>query len=241
MVCIFCLTNNHKDHQHIAISEAQRDMHNHIQKILDDGKNEANKCYETISCLRGVLTDLRSKHDSARHELQSFFRSFMKLCDRTYNEAVKDLDAIHLHQQRKAKLLMQEIEDFSKKIGNSCKSAKQILMEGYSPVVQDLQPMQPIDTQILRENVEENPFQMALNDFHQKMEFKLDDFAASFGRFSALTSDFKRIPLPINIKSKFGKLGSFIGEFDGPVGFCVDSNDDIVIADKKNHRVQVFC
>lgn len=241
MVCIFCLTNEHKNHQHIAISEAERDKHNHIQQILDNGKNEANKCYETISCLREVLSDLRSKHESARHELKSFFQSFMKLCDKIYNEAVNELDAIHFQQQRKTKLLVQEIEDFSKKIGNSCKSAKQTLMEGYSPVFPDQQPVQPIDTKISRENVERNPFQMVLNDFHEKMELKFDEFAGSFDRFSSLTSDFKRTPLSINIKSKFGKLGNFIGEFDGPVGFCLDSNDDIVIADKKNHRVQVFC
>ena len=39
---------------------------------------------------------------------------------------------------------------------------------------------------------------------------------------------------------EFGGKGSHTGEFDGPVGICVDDNGVVYVADCKNKRVQVF-
>ena len=38
----------------------------------------------------------------------------------------------------------------------------------------------------------------------------------------------------------FGKQGSELGQFDGPIGVSVDSDGLIYIADGNNHRIQVF-
>lgn len=132
MVCIFCLTSErHKYHEHISISQAQDDMRNRTQKMLDNAKDQTNRCYETISCLREVLTELRIKYEIARHELM--VSSFQDVCmffsSRNYNDAAKDLDAIYLEEQRKTKSYMHDLRVYSSNLGNSCKSAKKALME----------------------------------------------------------------------------------------------------------------
>lgn len=44
---------------------------------------------------------------------------------------------------------------------------------------------------------------------------------------------------PMQIRCKFGQLGSSQGQFNSPHGFCLGCDEDIVVADTNNHRVQV--
>lgn len=42
------------------------------------------------------------------------------------------------------------------------------------------------------------------------------------------------------IRCKFGQLGPGKGQFNSPHGFCLGVDEDIVVADTNNHRIQVF-
>lgn len=42
------------------------------------------------------------------------------------------------------------------------------------------------------------------------------------------------------VRAKFGQLGPSKGQFNSPHGFCMGLDEDIVVADTNNHRVQVF-
>lgn len=44
---------------------------------------------------------------------------------------------------------------------------------------------------------------------------------------------------PMQIRCKFGQLGPSKGQFNSPHGFCLGTDEDIVVADTNNHRVQV--
>jgi len=44
----------------------------------------------------------------------------------------------------------------------------------------------------------------------------------------------------MQIRCKFGQLGPGKGQFNSPHGFCLGIDEDIVVADTNNHRVQVF-
>lgn len=44
----------------------------------------------------------------------------------------------------------------------------------------------------------------------------------------------------MQIRSKFGSLGSQTNQFSSPHGFCLGVNEEIVIADTNNHRICVF-
>lgn len=44
----------------------------------------------------------------------------------------------------------------------------------------------------------------------------------------------------MQIRCKFGQLGPGKGQFNSPHGFCLGPDEDIVVADTNNHRVQVF-
>jgi hypothetical protein len=45
----------------------------------------------------------------------------------------------------------------------------------------------------------------------------------------------------MQIGCKFGQLGPGKGQFNSPHGFCLGTADeDIVVADTNNHRIQVF-
>lgn len=41
-------------------------------------------------------------------------------------------------------------------------------------------------------------------------------------------------------RCKFGQLGPGKGQFNSPHGFCLGIDEDIVVADTNNHRIQVF-
>ena len=45
----------------------------------------------------------------------------------------------------------------------------------------------------------------------------------------------------MQIRCKFGQLGQGRGQFNAPHGFCLGGRDEeIVVADTHNHRIQVF-
>ena len=41
-------------------------------------------------------------------------------------------------------------------------------------------------------------------------------------------------------RCKFGQLGPGKGQFNSPHGFCLGMEEDIVVADTNNHRIQIF-
>ncbi|KAK0080316.1 hypothetical protein PV325_014163 [Microctonus aethiopoides] len=45
---------------------------------------------------------------------------------------------------------------------------------------------------------------------------------------------------PMQIRSKFGQLGPSKGQFNSPHGFCLGTDEDIIVADTNNHRIQIF-
>ncbi|XP_076252618.1 E3 ubiquitin-protein ligase meiotic P26 isoform X2 [Rhynchophorus ferrugineus] len=45
---------------------------------------------------------------------------------------------------------------------------------------------------------------------------------------------------PMQIRCKFGQLGPSKGQFNSPHGFCLGLDEDIIVADTNNHRIQVF-
>ncbi|KAJ8297904.1 hypothetical protein KUTeg_024435 [Tegillarca granosa] len=44
----------------------------------------------------------------------------------------------------------------------------------------------------------------------------------------------------MQIRCKFGQLGPGKGQFNSPHGFCLGSDEDIIVADTNNHRIQIF-
>lgn len=44
----------------------------------------------------------------------------------------------------------------------------------------------------------------------------------------------------MQIRCKFGQLGPGKGQFNSPHGFCLGVEEDIIVADTNNHRIQVF-
>lgn len=44
----------------------------------------------------------------------------------------------------------------------------------------------------------------------------------------------------MQIRTKFGTLGSSKSQFNSPHGFCLGCNEEIIVADTNNHRIQVF-
>ncbi|XP_012286456.1 B-box type zinc finger protein ncl-1 isoform X2 [Orussus abietinus] len=45
---------------------------------------------------------------------------------------------------------------------------------------------------------------------------------------------------PMQVRSKFGQLGPSKGQFNSPHGFCLGTDEDIIVADTNNHRIQIF-
>lgn len=46
--------------------------------------------------------------------------------------------------------------------------------------------------------------------------------------------------LPMHIRSKFGQMGPGLGMFNMPHGFCLGLNEEIIVADTYNNRIQVI-
>lgn len=45
---------------------------------------------------------------------------------------------------------------------------------------------------------------------------------------------------PMHIRCKFGSLGPSKGQFNAPHGFCLGLDEEIIVADTNNHRIQIF-
>ena len=45
--------------------------------------------------------------------------------------------------------------------------------------------------------------------------------------------------MAMQVRLKFGSVGSGKGQFSSPHGFCLGCDEDIVVADTNNHRIQV--
>lgn len=60
----------------------------------------------------------------------------------------------------------------------------------------------------------------------------------STGTFSSSRSPNPK-QTPMQIRSKFGQLGPSKGQFNSPHGFCLGTDEDIIVADTNNHRIQV--
>ena len=43
----------------------------------------------------------------------------------------------------------------------------------------------------------------------------------------------------MDVRLKFGCLGTGKSQFNAPHGFCLGSEEDIIVADTNNHRIQV--
>lgn len=44
----------------------------------------------------------------------------------------------------------------------------------------------------------------------------------------------------MQIRTKFGVLGSGKAQFNSPHGFCLGIDEEIIVADTNNHRIQIF-
>ncbi|XP_059618821.1 brain tumor protein [Phlebotomus argentipes] len=45
---------------------------------------------------------------------------------------------------------------------------------------------------------------------------------------------------PMQIRCKFGSLGASKGQFNSPHGFCLGVDEEIIVADTNNHRIEIF-
>lgn len=45
---------------------------------------------------------------------------------------------------------------------------------------------------------------------------------------------------PMQIRCKFGSLGASKGQFNSPHGFCLGIDEEIIVADTNNHRIEIF-
>lgn len=45
---------------------------------------------------------------------------------------------------------------------------------------------------------------------------------------------------PMHIRFKFGSLGPSRVQFNSPHGFCLGVDEEIIVADTNNHRIEVF-
>ncbi|XP_023174459.1 E3 ubiquitin-protein ligase TRIM33 isoform X2 [Drosophila hydei] len=71
--------------------------------------------------------------------------------------------------------------------------------------------------------------EMSLNNFHA---------VAQPGTTSVVTGRNKATPM--QIRCKFGSLGTAKGQFNSPHGFCLGVDEEIIVADTNNHRIEVF-
>lgn len=43
----------------------------------------------------------------------------------------------------------------------------------------------------------------------------------------------------MSVRCKYGQLGSAKGQFNSPHGFCLGNDEEVIVADTNNHRIQV--
>lgn len=56
---------------------------------------------------------------------------------------------------------------------------------------------------------------------------------------SNLASSGRGKATPMQIRCKFGSLGASKGQFNSPHGFCLGVDEEIIVADTNNHRIEV--
>lgn len=271
--CIFCMTKYHSGHPFDTTTEAETVMRNDVQRLLDDAKDKTNQGYEKIFCLLEMIAKLRNEHKEAQDSLHSTFDSFMKFFNKSYHDAAEEINEIYSLQETRVKKLLQDIETYNASISNSCKTAKQLLMESDKNSMTILREFLPVQLSVLNEytlisftqNVVPMPegktFQMVVDDFHQNMKFSLEEFSSFLGGKSTTFPDLSKgqskgpmlptganfelgerikIPwLPISKLNQCGGLGRLDGEFASPTDLCLGPDDEIIIADQNNHRIQV--
>lgn len=64
-----------------------------------------------------------------------------------------------------------------------------------------------------------------------------DDMAMSLG--NAMNQPGRLKATPMQIRCKFGSLGASKAQFNSPHGFCLGVEEEIIVADTNNHRIEV--
>ncbi|KAI3385295.1 hypothetical protein SNEBB_009362 [Seison nebaliae] len=57
---------------------------------------------------------------------------------------------------------------------------------------------------------------------------------------TSIFKNYSKPPIDVSIRDKFGSLGANRTSFNSPHGFCLTDDENIVIADTNNHRIQIF-
>ncbi|XP_063992247.1 brain tumor protein isoform X1 [Diachasmimorpha longicaudata] len=76
-------------------------------------------------------------------------------------------------------------------------------------------------------------------DMHSMMAARNNGVPTS-GNYNHPRSTNNTKQTPMQIRSKFGQLGPSKGQFNSPHGFCLGTDEDIIVADTNNHRIQIF-
>ena len=74
----------------------------------------------------------------------------------------------------------------------------------------------------------------AMHSSHQKTTEKKRTFFSKF--LIAMISNI----CVLSCRCKFGQLGPGKCQFNSPHGFCLGAEQDIIVADTNNHRIQIF-
>lgn len=73
------------------------------------------------------------------------------------------------------------------------------------------------------------------------MQSANDDIRLSvFSQFSGNGTAGRSKATPMQIRVKFGALGPSRGQFNSPHGFCLGLDEEIIVADTNNHRIEVI-
>lgn len=62
----------------------------------------------------------------------------------------------------------------------------------------------------------------------------------NMGMGNSLASVGRSKATPMQIRCKFGSLGASKGQFNSPHGFCLGVEEEIIVADTNNHRIEVI-
>lgn len=72
---------------------------------------------------------------------------------------------------------------------------------------------------------------MSISSFHAPPQTNSNTTSIITGRNKAT---------PMQIRCKFGSLGTSKGQFNSPHGFCLGVDEEIIVADTNNHRIEIF-
>lgn len=62
---------------------------------------------------------------------------------------------------------------------------------------------------------------------------------SSFNQHNGVVVPGRSKATPTQIRCKFGSLGASKGQFNSPHGFCLGVEEEIIVADTNNHRIEV--